>query len=216
MFTGIIEEIGRIRSLKRGSNSAILEIGAVITVESTRAGDSIAVNGVCLTVTSIYPEGYSVDVMPETLNRSNLGDLIPGSEVNLERALRLGDRLGGHLLSGHIDGIGIISQFTEDENAKWVTISIAEAQTRYIVEKGSIAIDGISLTVAETKNNLIKVSLIPLTQKTTILSHKKVRDRVNLETDMIGRYIEKLLINREQNIETSKIDMQFLKENGYV
>lgn len=193
MFTGIIEEIGKVKDVKKGEESSVLTIGAKTVLEGTAIGDSISVNGVCLTVTQLLTDAFEADVMAETLNRSNIGELEPGREINLERAVSLQTRLGGHIVSGHIDGTGIIREFREDDNAVWVTIAAKPELLRYIIEKGSIAIDGISLTVAAVDDHSFAVSIIPHTAEETTLLRKKVGDTVNLECDMIGKYVEKLL-----------------------
>lgn len=214
MFTGIIEEIGTIKSVKKGSKSSILAIECNDVLEETKIGDSIAVNGVCLTVTDMGRDGFTADVMSETMNRSALGNIGNGSKVNLERAMPANGRFGGHMVSGHIDGIGYISHIRKDDNAVWYTITTDKKQLCYIVEKGSIAIDGISLTVASVDEDGFKVSIIPHTQKETILYYKKIGDKVNLECDMVGKYIEKLLKSKESE-NNSKITEQFLIENGF-
>lgn len=193
MFTGIIEEIGKVKEVKKGEESSVLTIGARTVLEGTAIGDSISVNGVCLTVTRLLADSFEADVMAETLNRSNIGELEPGREINLERAVSLQTRLGGHIVSGHIDGTGTIRAFREDDNAVWVTIAAKPELLRYIIEKGSIAIDGISLTVAAVDDQSFAVSIIPHTAEETTLLKKKVGDTVNLECDMIGKYVEKLL-----------------------
>ena len=193
MFTGIIEEKGTVERITAGSAAGSLSIRASKVLEGTRIGDSIAVNGVCLTVTSLGPRSFTADVMPETLRRSSLGALGSGSTVNLERAMAAGGRFGGHIVSGHIDGTGEISDIRREENAVWVTVSAGPAILRGIVEKGSIAIDGISLTVAAVDDKAFKVSLIPHTAAETGLLEKKPGDKVNLETDIIGKYVERLL-----------------------
>lgn len=193
MFTGIIEEIGKIKSVKRGSKSVVLEVEARKVLADTRIGDSIATNGVCLTVVGKGNDGFSADVMPETMNRSNLGLLKPGDPVNLERALCLNSRLGGHLVAGHVDGTGKIVSKQQDENAIWLTVGAAPEILRYIVEKGSVAIDGVSLTIAYVDEQIFKVSVIPHTQEETTLVKKKIGDVVNLENDMIVKYVEKLM-----------------------
>ena len=193
MFTGIIEEIGIVKSIHHGSKSAVLEISASEIMDDVKLGDSIAVNGVCLTVTSFNKNGFTADVMPETIRRSSLSELKPGSRVNLERALRLDTRLGGHIVSGHIDGTGTISSIKKEDNAVWVTIDTDSSMLKYIVEKGSIAIDGISLTVAYVDTSCFKVSIIPHTASETTLLTKKNGDKVNLENDIVGKYVEKLL-----------------------
>jgi len=217
MFTGIIEEIGTIKAIRQTGHSGVLEVTASKVLEGTQTGDSIAINGVCLTVTTLHGSSFTADVMPETMNRTNLGSLHPGSRVNLERAMQLGGRLGGHMLSGHIDTTARIMQFREDENAIWVQIELPSSLFRYVVAKGSVAIDGISLTVAKTDKSSLSVSLIPHTRHLTTLSSKKAGDKVNIETDMIARYIEKLIGSTTvQHENTTKINVDFLKENGYL
>jgi riboflavin synthase len=215
MFTGLVEEIGRVQSIIKSTKSARIIINADKVLEGVRLGDSISTNGVCLTVTSSTTNSFSVDVMAETMRRSNLHILSPGDEVNLERALRVGDRLGGHIVSGHIDGMGTITSYENEDNAVWITIETSSEVLRYIVQKGSIAIDGISLTVAYVDETVFKVSIIPHTKDVTTLLRKKVRDIVNLECDMIGKYIEKLLKSQEQSPVKKGIDMNFLSENGF-
>lgn len=193
MFTGIIETVGTVRRISRGSHSAVLEIDAPDILDDVKTGDSIAVNGVCLTVTALHGRSFSADVMHETMNRSGLSALSPGSRVNLERAMAADGRFGGHIVSGHVDGPGTITAIERDDNAVWYTIAAAPEVMRYIVEKGSIAIDGISLTVARVGNGFFSVSVIPHTAAVTILSSRRVGDRVNLENDVIGKYVEKLL-----------------------
>lgn len=193
MFTGIVEELGEVRQVRRGVHSAVLEIGAARVLEDLRVGDSVAVNGVCLTVTSLSGAGFSADVMHETLNRSALSVLTPGNRVNLERALALGGRLGGHIVTGHIDGTGVIAGVKRDDNALWYTVRAAPSLLRYVAEKGSIAVDGISLTVAGVSGGTFSVSLIPHTAAHTTLGGKGRGDLVNLENDCIAKYVEKLL-----------------------
>ena len=200
MFTGIIEEIGKISNIKRGARSAILSIQASKVLEDAHLGDSIAVNGVCLTVTTLNGDVFTADVMNETLSRSSLGSLRAGSPVNLERAMAAGGRFGGHIVSGHIDGTGRIASVTRDDNAVWFRIMADKKLLRYIVEKGSIAIDGISLTVAKTDSESFSVSIIPHTIGQTILGTRKVGDTVNLENDIIGKYVEKLMQNDESGV----------------
>ena len=163
MFTGIIEEIGHVNNVKKGTASATLTIQAEKVLEGTHIGDSIAVNGVCLTVTGIYDNTFTADVMHETLNRSSLGKLVSGSAVNLERAMAADGRFGGHIVSGHIDGTGKVAAITKDDNAIWYQIKTDSGILKYIVEKGSVAIDGISLTVAKTDSQSFSVSIIPHT-----------------------------------------------------
>ena len=193
MFTGIIEEIGTVQNIRRGAASSLLTIKASKVLEGTSDGDSIAVNGVCLTVTSHTSSTFTADVMHETLNRSSLGSLRMGSQVNLERAMAAGGRFGGHIVSGHIDGTGTIENIKEDDIAVWYTVAAPASILRYIIEKGSIAIDGISLTVAKVDSRSFSVSIIPHTADQTTLSQRRTGDRVNLENDVIGKYVEKLL-----------------------
>ena len=218
MFTGIIEEIGKLKSIGHGHNSAALEIQAAKVLSDTKVGDSISVNGVCLTVTTLSPTTFTADAMPETLKRSNLGSLHAGNTLNLERALRLGDRFGGHIVSGHIDGEGIIQNFKEDENAIWITIKAEPSLLRYILEKGSIAIDGISLTVVNSDESTFRVSIIPHTRHETTLCSKAPGSKVNLECDIVAKYIERFSGYGKQSgaeSSSSKISMSFLEENGY-
>lgn len=193
MFTGIVEEVGTIASIRKGAHSCVLTVKAGKVLSDVQEGDSIATNGVCLTVTSFTRDTFCADVMHETLNRSSLGYLRPGSAVNLERAMQMGGRFGGHIVSGHIDGMGTITNIKEDDNAVWFTVSAPQALLHYVVEKGSIAIDGISLTVASVSEDSFSVSVIPHTRANTALAGKHVGDAVNLENDCIGKYVEKLL-----------------------
>ena len=193
MFTGIIEEIGHVKSLHRGAKSFTLEVEADVVMQGTQVGDSIATNGVCLTVTSLTGHGFTADVMPETVQRTALGELKAGSPVNLERALSLQTRLGGHIVSGHIDGTGRIADRRQDDNALWLTVECDSRLLRYIIEKGSITIQGVSLTVARVDSKSFAVSLIPHTQAATTLHAARIGDLVNLENDIIAKYVEKLL-----------------------
>lgn len=193
MFTGIIEEIGEIAAIKRGAVSCELSIKGNIIFDDLKLGDSVAVNGLCLTVTSIHENIFTADVMAESMRRSNLGILQKGSTVNLERAMSASGRFGGHIVSGHIDGIGFIRSFVREDNAVWVTVGADESIMRYIVEKGSVSIDGISLTVARIFKDAFSVSVIPHTGTETTLLSKKISDKVNLECDIIGKYVEKLI-----------------------
>ena len=193
MVTGIIEEIGHVKSLHRGAKSFTLEVEADVVMQGTQVGDSIATNGVCLTVTSLTGHGFTADVMPETVQRTALGELKAGSPVNLERALSLQTRLGGHIVSGHIDGTGRISDRRQDDTALWLTVECDSRLLRYIIEKGSITIQGVSLTVARVDERSFAVSLIPHTQAATTLHSARIGDLVNLENDIIAKYVEKLL-----------------------
>ena len=193
MFTGIIEEVGHVKSLHRGAKSFTLEVEAEKVLEGTLVGDSIATNGVCLTVTSLTGHGFTADVMPETVSRTALGELVSGSPVNLERALSLQTRLGGHIVSGHIDGTGRIADRRQDDTALWLTLECDSKLLRYIIEKGSVTLQGVSLTVARVDARSFAVSLIPHTQAATTLHQAKVGDLVNIENDIIAKYVEKLL-----------------------
>lgn len=212
MFTGIIEEIGKIQGIQKGANSAVLSVRATKIMEDVHLGDSVAVNGVCLTVTSISPNGFTADVMHETLNRSSLGKLRIGNPVNLERAMSANGRFGGHIVSGHIDGTGMVSDIRRDDNAVWYIIKTPLPILRYIIEKGSIAIDGISLTVARVYKDSFSVSIIPHTASLTTLSGRRVGDLVNLENDCIGKYVERLMGKEPQN---NNITAGFLAKHGF-
>ena len=215
MFTGIIEEIGTIRGISRGSSSFVLDIGCREVLKGSKEGDSIAVNGVCLTVTSLTGNGFTADVMPETVHRSNISLMRQGSYVNLERAMAADGRFGGHIISGHVDGMGMIREIREDVNAVWYTVEAEPALLRYIVEKGSITIDGISLTVAYVDRTCFKVSIIPNTRKITTLGQRRVKDVVNLENDIIGKYVEKLMLPAEEEKKESRLTEEFLRSNGF-
>lgn len=211
MFTGIIEEVGTVISLKRGAKSFTLKVKAEKVLEGTLVGDSIATNGVCLTVTELGEGCFSADVMPETVERTSLLSLGAGSKVNLERALTLSTRLGGHLVAGHVDSTGRVTELRSDDTALWITIAAPESVMRYVVEKGSIAIDGVSLTVARLSQSWFSVSLIPHTQGVTTLHNLKVGSKVNLESDMIVKYVEKLMGKSP----SSGLTLDFLRENGF-
>jgi len=218
MFTGLIEEVGEVTSVTRKGNSAQITVKAPKILKESKIGDSISTNGVCLTVTEKTSNTYTVDVMPETMNRSNFKNLKYGSKVNVERALKVGDRLDGHMVSGHVDGIGIITDFRKDDNAVWITLNSESSVLKYIVEKGSIAIDGTSLTVAYVDDKSFKVSIIPHTGESTTLLDKKIGDGVNLECDMVGKYIEKLLNfeKKESKDSNNGLSEEFLKNNGFM
>ena len=193
MFTGIVEEMGTIRQIKKGRASAVLTIAAEKVLEDAKIGDSIAVNGICLTVTSLGGGTFTADVMHETLRRTAFSRLAPGVRVNLERAMAADGRFGGHIVAGHVDGVGIITELRRDDNAIWYTFRADSGVLRYIVEKGSITVDGISLTVANVGETTFSISAIPHTVAQTVLQDRKKGDPVNLETDIIGKYVEKLL-----------------------
>lgn len=211
MFTGIIEEIGKVVKIQKNSRSSLLSINASKVLEDVNLGDSIAVNGICLTVTDYNDSLFTVDVMNETWSRTSLDRLKPGSYVNLERAMAANGRFGGHIVSGHIDGTGRIKSVRRDDNAVWYQIATDKNILALIVEKGSIAIDGISLTVAKVSQSDFSVSIIPHTLDQTILKNKNVNDLVNLENDMIGKYIQKFL-NANNN---SGLTKEFLYSNGF-
>ena len=216
IFTGIIEELGVVKSIAINGASGCITIKAKKVLEGTQLGDSIAVNGTCLTVTSINSDGFSADVMAETVKRTSLSQVGKGDLVNLERAMILNGRFGGHIVSGHIDGTGTITKYTKEENAIWVTIKAPDEILDLIVEKGSICIDGISLTVATVSDQDFQVSIIPHTAKETTLIHKKVGSLVNLENDIVGKYIKKLMENNqeEQAKKASGRTMEMLEEYG--
>ena len=223
MFTGIVEEIGTVVSISKGAKSSKLTLQGNLIFEDMHIGDSIAVNGVCLTVTSKTSNTFMVDVMAETLRRSSLGGLSKGSTVNMERAMAANGRFGGHIVSGHIDGIGEIESFVKEDNAVWVTIKTPAKLLKYIIEKGSITIDGISLTVAYVDSRCFKVSLIPHTASNTTLLTKKAGDIVNLENDIVGKYIDKLLhfddlaiVEEDEKENNGGISLEFLAKNGFM
>lgn len=222
MFTGIIEELGYVKHVISGSVSGEIQIGARKVLERTKIGDSIAVNGVCLTVTRLLSDGFTADVMPETLRRTNLGKLGGGDMVNLERAMAADGRFGGHIVSGHIDGTGTIVEMQPEGNAIRVMIQTSPEIMELIVEKGSVAIDGISLTVAAVRADCFQVSVIPHTGEETILLKKRVGEVVNLENDIIGKYVQKLVSRTDgdnprsrQEQSESRITLEFLAEHGF-
>lgn len=216
MFTGIVEEIGHVEHIQNGEKFSRIKINAVKVLEQSQIGDSIATNGVCLTITNMTSGSFEADIMAETLRKSNLGSLRIGAAVNLERAMRLSSRLGGHLVSGHIDGIGEMMSITKEAAATWITIKAPTEILRYVVLKGSIAIDGISLTVADVTKEYFKVSVIPHTKNKTTLLMKGVTDQVNLEVDIIGKYVERLLGLTHEVHKENKIDEDFLKNYGFM
>ncbi len=218
MFTGIIEEVGTIGAVLNGGHSGELQIRCHTVLEGTHIGDSIAVNGVCLTVTRLNPDGFTADVMPETLRRSSLGQLRRGDTVNLERAMPSDGRFGGHIVSGHIDGTGTVLSLQQEQNAVLIRIRADHAILALIVEKGSIAIDGISLTVASLDSDSFTVSIIPHTASQTTLLRRHPGDTVNLENDIIGKYVRRLLTPAESSPPSSsgRITESFLAEHGFL
>lgn len=219
MFTGLIEEIGTIKNIRKGNTSSQITIRAQKVLSDIKQGDSICTNGACLTVIDYSAREFTVDVMAETMRSTNLHNLIPGDRVNLERALKVGDRLGGHMVSGHVDGVGTILQMKREENAVWITISTTNKILKYIIIKGSVAIDGISLTIAEVDDESFRISIIPHTGLITTLLEKQSGDKLNIENDIVGKYIEKFITPKgKNNIEKqtdNKIDMNFLTEHGF-
>ena len=217
MFTGIVEELGRVAAIEDQGDAIRLGIGCELAVSDAKLGDSIAVNGVCLTVVRLTGDGFDGDVMPETLRRTNLGKLKPKSRVNLERAMAADGRFGGHIVAGHVDGTGTITELKPEGNAVWVTVSAAPELLRYIVEKGSITIDGISLTVAYVDDSCFKVSIIPHTGEETTLLTRTAGYEVNLETDIVGKYVEKLMQPAKDAAKPkSGLSAEFLALNGFL
>jgi riboflavin synthase len=218
MFTGIIEEVGRLRSLQKGEKSARMTLTAGTILGDVREGDSIAVNGVCLTVVSFGSESFTVDVSPESLRVTTLGDLRPGDPVNLERAMQAGGRFGGHIVSGHVDGVGTLVRRTSVGNATVMVFEAPQEVLEVSIPKGSIAVEGISLTLNEVGSKTFSVSIIPHTSRMTTLTHKKVGERVNLEGDLIGKYVHRFTTLREggQASENKGLDQGFLAEHGFI
>ena len=215
MFTGIVEEKGVVQKIAKGVHCASLVIAAGKIMEDLHVGDSIAVNGVCLTVTEFAKQTFQADVMPETMNRSSLGMLRTGNHVNLERAMPANGRFGGHIVVGHVDGTGKITEIRRDDNAVWYTIQASPQIMKYIVTKGSVTVDGISLTVAKVSETDFSISAIPHTVKITVLGERKEGDIVNLETDIIGKYVEKLITPVKEQPIKSNITRDFLNKYGF-
>lgn len=220
MFTGLVEEIGKISKITKGSNSYQFSIQAKKVLSDLKLGDSVATNGACLTVVEISSASFTVDIMAETVNRTNFSQMKIGDKVNLERAMRLSDRLGGHLVSGHIDGIGKINYIKKEDIAHIISIEAPKEVLSQMLNKGSVAIDGISLTIVAVSDKDFQVSIIPHTIQETTLLIKKVGDFVNLETDLIGKYVLNFLkTDKNKNItqtKASKVSMDFLAENGFI
>lgn len=220
MFTGLVEEVGKMKGIKKQGEAMRLVIGASLVTEGVLLGDSISVNGVCLTVTSFDSTSFSADVMPETYRKSNLCELRTGERVNLERAMQAGGRFGGHIVQGHIDGTGKIINRETDANAVVFKVQLDEGDLlRYVIPKGSITIDGISLTVVDTASNTFTVSIIPHTLAQTALQHKHAGDSVNIENDVIGKYVDHLLHFKQPESSArkeSKLSTSFLMENGFL
>jgi riboflavin synthase len=214
MFTGIIEEIGTITSVQSSKDAIVFTIGAKKIADDMSLGDSIAVNGVCLTVTAFNESSFSVDVMPETVKSTSLNQLKQGSKVNLERAMSANGRFGGHFVSGHVDGVAKIVKKQRISNAVYYELQVSEDLTDTLIHKGSITIDGISLTIFGLEKEKVVISIIPHTLMETILGSKDVGDMVNIECDMIGKYIKKF-INQQVNPKNSSLSKSFLEENGF-
>ena len=218
MFTGLVEGIGAVKEIHRVREDMKLIILPQFDMSDCREGDSISVNGVCLSITGIQGEALSMDVSGETMSRSTMAQLKPGDEVNLERALRLGDRLGGHLVSGHVDGVGKILKMEQKERSWLLRIGIDGALARYTIEKGSIAVEGISLTINDCQNTYFEVNIVPHTARETTILKKRVGDLVNVETDMIGKYVEKFLRKEKLSPEhkgSSPINEEMLRKYGF-
>ncbi len=221
MFTGIVEEVGTVKQIIKGKHSAVLVICAKKVTEDAKTGDSIAVNGICLTVTELFADGFAADVMHETLNRSSLAGLTSGRHVNLERAMPANGRFGGHIVTGHVDGVGTVSRIRRDDTAVWYTVQAEPELLRYIVKKGSVTVDGISLTVAALTQTDFSISAIPHTVSETVLKERREGDSVNLETDIIAKYLEKLVCKTAEQApdkgrrKESGITQEFLSQYGF-
>ncbi|MDE0298292.1 MAG: riboflavin synthase [Candidatus Poribacteria bacterium] len=213
MFTGIVEEIGVVGEVKRTSQGVVLSIGASGVLTDSKIGDSIAIDGVCLTMTQVDNAKFTADVTSETLRRTTLGDRIRGDGVNLERSLQLNSRLGGHIVLGHVDDVGVISDWKDEGDSSMMRVSASPDVMRYVVFKGSICVDGISLTIANLFETAFEIALIPHTKRVTTIGKKRAGDRVNLEVDLLGRYVEKLLGEQSQSIRS--VDFAFLKSHGF-
>ncbi|KGP92539.1 riboflavin synthase subunit alpha [Pontibacillus chungwhensis BH030062] len=215
MFTGIIEEMGSVKGIKQGQEAMEITVTAQTVLEDVHLGDSISVNGVCLTVTEFTSQEARFDVMPETFHATNLREIKTGSKVNLERSMKADGRFGGHMVSGHVDGVGTITSKKQDSNAIYYTIELPEDLMDYFVYKGSVAVDGTSLTVFGVEGQTITISLIPHTVEHTVLGDKGEGDRVNIEIDMLGKYVVNFLSKQQQQAKSSSITEGFLAENGF-
>lgn len=217
MFTGIVEEIGAVLNIKEGENFLHIIIKATKVTENLNLGDSIAVNGVCLTVTDFNKDSFTADVMGETIRKSSLKTLKKGSLVNLERALTLNKPLGGHIVSGHIDDIGEIRNIKTESIATFLTIKAQEDILKYLVSKGSVALDGVSLTLVQVEHDCFTVSIIPHTKEKTILNYKSKGDIVNIECDVIGKYVYKFMnVKKEDNSKNNSITLEMLTNKGFL
>ena len=208
MFTGIIEELGKIQEIKTRSSGMRFTISAKLVMDDLNIGDSISINGVCLTVTEKKEKEFSLDLVPETLDKSNLGELIEGNYVNLERAMQASDRFGGHILQGHVETLGVILDKQQQEDNAVISVGLDPEWMRYCIPKGSIALDGISLTIANIEANIVEIALIPHTLENTTLGLKSKSDTLNIETDIIGKYVERLL---SYDADESEMDVGILK-----
>lgn len=214
MFTGIVEELGHVASCHPSGEGFELRVNCSKVLEGTQLGDSIAVNGVCLTVTEQSTTQFTAGLAPETRQRTNLEDLQPGSPVNLERSVTPSTRMGGHFVQGHVDGTGSIKSFTKDKDALWVAIKAPKELMKYIVTKGYITLDGTSLTVVDVGEDWFNVTLVAYTQNHIVLPTKALGDAVNIEVDVLGKYVENLL--QHKSVNASSVDKAFLEDNGYV
>ncbi|WP_377888734.1 riboflavin synthase [Alkalihalobacillus sp. R86527] len=217
MFTGIVEEIGKVQSVHQSGESIVMDIRASKILQDVHLGDSISINGVCLTVTTYTDSAFSVDIMPETFRATGLRELRPNDHVNLERAMAANGRFGGHFVSGHVDGIGEIVKIEQVDNAQYFDIKLSASLMDYFVEKGSISVDGTSLTVFKLTEDTVTISLIPHTVDATVLGSKRVGDTVNIECDMLGKYILKYLKkdNVQTSTEQSTLNRDFFEDNGF-
>ncbi|KMK76140.1 riboflavin synthase [Alkalihalobacillus pseudalcaliphilus] len=217
MFTGIVEEMGEVQSIRQGQEQFVLVVKANHILEDCHVGDSIAVNGVCLTVTQLKPPYFTADVMPETLKSSNLQQVRSGQRVNLERAMAVNGRFGGHIVSGHVDGTGRIQLIKKEKNAVYIHVDVSKSLTKYMILKGSITVDGISLTIFDVSDDSFTISIIPHTFSQTVLKNKKVGDWVNIECDVLAKYTEKLLSQSQTyKEEKTNITNEFLEKNGFI
>lgn len=212
MFTGLVEGLGVVRGIRTEGGGLVLRVEAPFPLEGTRVGDSIAVNGACLTVTALSPPFFEAAVSPETLRRTTLGRLRPGERVNLERALRLGDRLGGHLVTGHVDGVGEVLSREDREDFIFLRLRAPENVARYLVEKGSVAVDGVSLTVNRVEGPIFELAIIPHTARVTTMGLRRPGDAVNLEADLLAKYVEKFL----RPYQRERLTENFLREKGFL
>lgn len=222
MFTGIVEELGRIKSIQVKSQDATLEIQATEVLSDAKVGDSISVDGACLTIRFLTSETFTVDVSAETLRRTTLGERKVGEQVNLERSLRLSDRLGGHLVLGHVDEVATIRSWTDEGDASVMQVTMSRITKPYVAYKGSITVDGVSLTVSNVLTDAFEVTLIPHTKDVTTFGTKRTGDTVNLEVDIVARYLETLIKNTEEKTELNEqsasetLNLNFLAKHGYI